>query len=141
MIRTEISERRLAFGGTSQLARFFLSRVLASIMASLDSAALVVPSLEGLLARVMRVLGTPVSHGARPGVPFRFQAGCLFRPAHYPAPLSQCVSTPHGETHFMMTCGTIIDADMRVISFGQRAFVQVHFLSATTRGHRASGRQ
>jgi hypothetical protein len=56
MIGTEISERRrLAFGGTSQLARFFLSRVLASIMASLGCAALVVPSLEGLLARVMRV--------------------------------------------------------------------------------------
>ena len=73
MIGTEISERRrLAFGGTSQLARFFFSRILASIMASLGSAALVVPSLEGLLARVMRVLGTPVSHGARPGVPFRF---------------------------------------------------------------------
>ena len=48
------------------------ARKLASIMASLGSAALVVPSLEGLLARVMRVLGTPVSHGARPGVPFRF---------------------------------------------------------------------
>ena len=63
MIRTEISERLIAFGGTSQLARFLLSRVLASIMAALGSAALVVPSLEGLLARVMRVLGTPVSHG------------------------------------------------------------------------------
>jgi hypothetical protein len=73
MIRTEIGERRrLAFGGTSQLARFFLSRVLASIMGSLGSTALVVPLLEGLLARVMRVLGTPVSHGARRGVPFRF---------------------------------------------------------------------
>ena len=62
-IPIEISERRLAFGGTSQLARFFFSRVLAPIMASLGSAALVVPSLEGLLAGVMRVLGTPVSHG------------------------------------------------------------------------------
>jgi hypothetical protein len=72
MIRTEISERRLAFDGTSQLARFFLSNVLASIMASLGSAVLVVPSLEGLLTGVMRVLGAPVSHGARPGVPFRF---------------------------------------------------------------------
>ena len=72
MIGTEISERWLAFGGRSQLARFFLSRVLASIMASLGSAALVVPSLEGHLARVMRVLGTPLSHGARPGIPFRF---------------------------------------------------------------------
>ena len=57
IFQPEISERRLAFGGTSQLARFFLSRVLASIMASLGSAALVVPSLEGLLARVMRSLG------------------------------------------------------------------------------------
>ena len=118
MARTEISERRLAFGETTQLARFFFSRVLAPIMASLGSAALVVPSLEGPLAGVMRVLGTPVSHGARPGVPFRFEAA-LFRPAHYPAPLSQCVGTPHGKMHFMMTCGTIIDADMRVISFAQ----------------------
>ena len=67
MIRTEISERRLAFGETTQLARFFFSRVLAPIMASLGSAALVVPSLEGLLARVMRVLGTPVSHGPQRG--------------------------------------------------------------------------
>jgi hypothetical protein len=87
-------------------------------MASLGSAALVVPSLEGLLARVMRVLGTPVSHGARPGVPFRFEAA-LFRPAHYPAPLSQCVGTPESKMHFMVTCGTIIDADMRVLSFRQ----------------------
>ena len=87
-------------------------------MASLGSAALVVPSLEGLLARVMRVLGTPVSHGARPGIPFRFWGGS-FRPAHYPAPLSQRVGIPHGKMHFMMTCGTNIDADMRVISFAQ----------------------
>jgi len=48
MARTEISERRLAFGETTQLARFFFSRVLASIKVSLGSAALVVPSLEGL---------------------------------------------------------------------------------------------
>ena len=95
MARTEISERRLNFGETTQLARFFFSRVLASIKVSLGSAALVVQSLEGLLARVMRVRGTPVWHGARPGVPFRFQAA-LFRPAHYRAPLSQCVGTgPH----------------------------------------------
>ena len=72
LVEAPPSERRLAFGGTSQLARFSFSRVLASIMASLGGAALVVPSLEGLLAGFMRVLGTPVSHGARPGVPFRF---------------------------------------------------------------------
>ena len=58
---------------TSQLARSFFSRVPAALMASLGSAALVVPSFEGLLAGVMRVLGTPVGHGARmPGAPFRF---------------------------------------------------------------------
>jgi hypothetical protein len=74
MARTEISERRLAFGETTQLARFFFSRVLASIKVSLGSAALVVPPLEGLLAGVIQVRGTPVWHGARPGVPFRFQA-------------------------------------------------------------------
>ena len=74
MARTEISERRLAFGETTQLARFFFSRVLASIKVSLGSAALVVPPLEGLLAGVMQVRGTPVWHGARPGVPFRFHA-------------------------------------------------------------------
>ncbi len=56
MIRTEISERRLAFGRTSQLARFFFSKVLASIMASLCSAALIVPPLEGVLAGVMLVV-------------------------------------------------------------------------------------
>ena len=37
---------------TSQLASFFFSRVPAALMASLGSAALVVPSLEGLLAGV-----------------------------------------------------------------------------------------
>jgi len=72
MIRTEISERRDRFRRNKSVSALFPSRVLASIMASLGSAALVVPSLEGLLARVMRVLGTPVSHGARPGIPFRF---------------------------------------------------------------------
>ena len=70
MTRTEM-RGGIAFGGTSQLARFFLSRVLASIMASLGSAALVVPSLEGLLAGVIRVLGTPVWL-RMPGAPFRF---------------------------------------------------------------------
>ena len=32
---------------------------------------------------------------------------------------SQCVGTPHGKMHFTMTCRTIVDADMRVSSFGQ----------------------
>jgi hypothetical protein len=39
----------------------------------------------------------------------------------YHAPSSQCVRTPHGKMHFMVTCGTIVDADMRVISVGQRS--------------------
>jgi hypothetical protein len=66
-----ITSSREAFCISSQLARFFFSRVPASLMASLGSAALIVPSLEGLLAGVIRVLGTPVWL-RMPGAPFRF---------------------------------------------------------------------
>jgi hypothetical protein len=112
-----ITSKRDAFriyGNKSVSALFLFSSVPASLLASLGSAALVVPSLQGLLAGVVRVLGTPVLYGVSMlGAPFRC---ALFKLTHYPAPSSQCVGTPHGEMHFMMTRRTIVDADMRVIS-------------------------
>ena len=50
------------------------------------------------------------------------------------------VSTPHSKMHFMVTCSTIVNADVCVIFFWQRAPTRhAHFLSAPTRGYAGSG--
>jgi hypothetical protein len=54
--------------------------------------------------------------------------------------LGQAVGTPHSKMHFMMTRRTVINANMRVIFCGRRAFCyRVHFFPTPTRRYAASG--
>jgi hypothetical protein len=67
------------------------------------------------------------------------QRGLLLKES---APSNQCIGAPHGKMHFMVTRGTIVDADMCMIPVGQRTLAcHAHFFSAPTRGYAASGRQ